>query len=166
MIQKKAFREDLFFRINVIPIYLPPLRERMEDVPLLIEAVIGDLIKRTWKPITGLSKSAMDLFLNYSWMGNVRELKSALEFAFVVAESGLIEPHHLPDHLLENQPHQETFDRSEEAEPEGKAALIAALKKADGNRTKAAKILGVTRATVWNRINKYNIKVEQGINVA
>ena len=166
MIQKKAFREDLFFRINVIPIYLPPLRERMEDVPLLTEAVIGELVKRTWKPITGLSKSAMELFLNYSWLGNVRELKSALEFAFVVAESGLIEPHHLPNHLLGNEPHREVSHPPERNEPEGKAALIAALKEAGGNRSKAAKILGVTRATVWNRINKYNIKVEQVIKVA
>jgi transcriptional regulator of acetoin/glycerol metabolism len=138
----------------------------MEDVPLLIEAIVGDLIKRTWKPITGLSKSAMDLFLGYSWMGNVRELKSALEFAFVVAESGPIEPHHLPNHLLQNQQAPEAFTELEETEPEGKAALMAALKEANGNRTKAAKILGVTRATVWNRINKYNIKVEQVIKVA
>ena len=79
MIQNKAFREDLFFRINVIPIHLPPLRERMEDVPLLVEAIMGDLIKRTGKPITGLSKSAMELFLNYSWTGNVRELKNSIE---------------------------------------------------------------------------------------
>ncbi len=166
MIQNKAFREDLFFRINVIPIHLPPLRERMEDVPLLVEAIMGDLIKRTGKPITGLSKSAMELVLNYSWTGNVRELKSALEFVFVVAESGLVEPHHLPNHLFSHQPRFDRHAPLEAAEPEAKTALIAALKKAGGNRTEAAKILGVTRATVWNRINRYNIRVEQVVKVA
>ena len=165
MIKRKEFREDLFFRINVIPIYLPHLRERMEDLSLLVEAITRELVKRTGKPITGLSKSTMDLFWTHPWTGNVRELKSALEFAFVVAESGLIEPAHLPNHLFSKQPQaQESADQME-PDSEKKSTLIAALQKAEGNRSETARILGVTRATVWNRINKYNLKVEQIIKV-
>ncbi|MBW1961399.1 MAG: sigma 54-interacting transcriptional regulator [Deltaproteobacteria bacterium] len=166
MVKGKKFREDLFFRINVIPIYLPPLRDRMEDVPLLAEAMIRDLVKRTQKAITGLSKSALEIFLSYPWHGNVRELKSALEFAFVVAESGLIMPEHLPGHLLSFQQEVSKERIPPENHSREKEQLIAALKKAGGNRSETARILGVTRATVWNRIRKYNIRLEQVIRVS
>ncbi len=170
LIQKQKFREDLFFRINVIPIHLPPLRERIDDVPILTETIIKELVQRTGKPITGLSKATLNIFLDYPWLGNVRELKSALEFAFVVSESGLIEPKHLPNHIFSNQ--QDISDESMDEDmgtgtlSGEKAALIAALKKTGGNRSKAALILGVTRTTVWNRINKYNLRLEQDIKVS
>jgi two-component system, NtrC family, response regulator HydG len=164
MVERKQFREDLFFRINVIPIHLPTLRERMEDVPALSGAIIRDLAKRSGKEISGLSKSALDLLLSYAWAGNVRELKSALEFAFVVAESGLIQPEHLPNHLLTGRREGELSgpgDLSTE-----KAVLISALKKTRGNRSETARLLGVTRATVWNRMRKHNIKMEREIRMA
>lgn len=165
MIQRHEFRKDLYFRINVIPIHLPPLRERMGDIPLLTESILRELDQRTGKPITGLSKEAMDLFLDYSWPGNVRELKSVLEFAFVVAESGLIELDYLPDHILADF-EKDTGNKMETGTLSGeKATLISALKKAGGNRSEAARILGVTRTTVWNRIKKYHIKLEQIIRV-
>jgi transcriptional regulator with PAS, ATPase and Fis domain len=82
----KSFREDLFFRINVIPIHLPPLRDRKEDIPLLVNTFVRRLNQSTGKKITGLSPEAMEWFMSYHWPGNVRELKSALEYAFVVAE--------------------------------------------------------------------------------
>ncbi len=99
MIDGKRFREDLFFRINVIPIHLPPLRERLEDVPLLVNAFVERLRERTGKRITGLSPESMDRFMSYSWPGNVRELKSALEYAFVIAEKGIIDLGQLPHPL-------------------------------------------------------------------
>jgi two-component system, NtrC family, response regulator HydG len=165
MVQCKQFRKDLFFRISVIPIHLPPLRVRLEDLPLLTEAFIRDLAKRSGKKISGISKSALDLFLSYPWTGNVRELKSALEFAFVVAESGVILPDHLPHHFLSYQWTTEYHGAPEETLSEEKAALVAALRKAGGNRSESARILGVTRATVWNRIRKHNLKVEQVVKV-
>lgn len=164
MVERKQFREDLFFRINVIPIHLPTLRERMEDVPVLADAIMRDLAKRSGKNITGLSKSALDLLLSYTWAGNVRELKSALEFAFVVAESGLIQPEHLPNHLLPVRKESEGIT-GREASSE-KTELISALKKAGGNRSETARLLGVTRATVWNRMRKYNIIMDREIRMA
>lgn len=165
MVQAKQFRKDLFFRISVIPVHLPPLRNRLEDLPLLTEAFIRDLSRRSGKKITGISKSAMDVFLSCPWTGNVRELKSALEFAFVVADSGVILPDHLPHHLLAYQESAENHGSAEGPFSQEKADLIAALRQAGGNRSETARILGVTRATVWNRIRKHNLKVEQVIRV-
>ncbi|RJR25493.1 MAG: PAS domain S-box protein, partial [Desulfobacteraceae bacterium] len=99
LLEEKSFREDLFFRINVIPIYLPPLRERSEDIPILINSFIGRLNSVTGKCVTGLSRSAMESIMGYRWPGNVRELKSALEYAFVVAEGHIIGPEQLPSQV-------------------------------------------------------------------
>ena len=82
--KKGQFREDLFFRINVIPINLPPLRERMDDVPLLVKSFVEQMQMLTKKEITGLTAEAMHLLMTYRWPGNVRELKAALEYAFVI----------------------------------------------------------------------------------
>ena len=162
MVNMQEFREDLFFRINVIPIRLPPLRERMDDLPLLVGAIIRELVKKTGKKISGLSRKTMDLFMDYPWTGNIRELKSTLQYAFVVAESALIEPEDLPNHILDPAPkipRGRLHDKGEGPVPEEKIELIEALKKAGGNKSETARILGVTRATVWNRIRKYNVKV-------
>jgi transcriptional regulator with GAF, ATPase, and Fis domain len=157
MIDSKRFREDLFFRINVIPIHLPPLRERLEDVPLLVAAFAERLRKRTGKKITGLSPEAMERFMSYSWPGNVRELKSALEYAFVIAEKGPIGLEQLPHPLVsEPNPHA---SRSRDAEE--KVALVEALRKSNGNQSEAARILGVNRVTVWNRMRKHGIDLRK-----
>ncbi|MBR9980763.1 MAG: sigma 54-interacting transcriptional regulator [Desulfatitalea sp.] len=168
MVRSGTFREDLFFRISVIPIEMPPLRDRLDDLPLLTDALIRELTAHSGKPVTGISKAAMDHLLSYAWPGNVRELKSALEFAFAVAEAGILRPEHLPRNITARHqaPPKGTLPASGMAADNGeKADLIAALKAAGGNRSETARILGVTRATVWNRIRKYGIKVEQIIQV-
>jgi two-component system, NtrC family, response regulator HydG len=157
MIESKRFREDLFFRINVIPIHLPPLRERLEDVPLLVNAFVERLRKRTGKRITGLSPQAMDRFMSYPWPGNVRELKSALEYAFVIAEKGIVGLDQLP-HPLVSEPSRHPANPKE---PEEKIALIEALRKSNGNQSEAARILGVNRVTVWNRMRKHGIDLRK-----
>jgi PAS domain S-box-containing protein len=157
MIESKRFREDLFFRINVIPIQLPPLRDRLEDMPLLVNAFVARLRERTGKRITGLSPEAMDRFMSYSWPGNVRELKSALEYAFVIAEKGAIGVEQLP-HPLVSQPRRAP---SNSKDSEEKIALIEALRKSDGNQSEAARILGVNRVTVWNRMRKHGIDLRK-----
>jgi two-component system, NtrC family, response regulator HydG len=101
LIEQKRFRDDLFFRINVIPIHLPPLRERREDIPLLVDSFIRHLSAHTSKRITGVNHRVLEHFMEYPWPGNVRELKSTLEYAFVVAESGLITEDHLPPQVLQ-----------------------------------------------------------------
>lgn len=157
MIESKRFREDLFFRINVIPIHLPPLRDRLEDVPLLVSAFVERFRERTAKRITGLSPDAMNRFMSYSWPGNVRELKSALEYAFVVAEKGAIDLEQLP-HPLVSEPGRHLANSKE---PEERVALIEALRKSNGNQSEAARILGVNRVTVWNRMRKYGIDLRK-----
>jgi len=157
MIDSKRFREDLFFRINVIPIHLPPLRERLEDVPLLVNTFAERLRERTGKRITGLSHEAMERFMSYSWPGNVRELRSVLEYAFVIAERGTIGLEQLPHPLISGPSRHPVSPK----ESEEKIALVKALRKSNGNQSEAARILGVNRVTVWNRMRKHGIDLRK-----
>ncbi|KIX12502.1 sigma-54 interaction domain-containing protein [Dethiosulfatarculus sandiegensis] len=163
LVAENRFREDLFFRINVIPIHLPPLRDRLEDIPLLAGAIMEDLAGSTQKNITGISPEVLRCFMSYSWPGNVRELKSALEFAFVVAESGQITMEHLPNQLVNIKDGLPRKRAGLKPNPE-KEALIEALRQAQGNKSQAARILGVSRATVFNRMRKYDVSLEKVIN--
>lgn len=166
LVAQNKFREDLFFRINIIPVFLPPLRDRREDIPVLVNAFIQRLISKTGKNITGLSQETMEMFMKYRWPGNIRELKGTLEYAFVIAEKGLIHLKHLPqklaiepvsnehaNSLVLPQLNNETYSQKDE--------LIKALRQSNGNQSKAARILGVNRVTVWNRIKKYNINLKK-----
>lgn len=162
LMAQKKFREDLFFRINVIPIRIPPLRERVEDIPLLIQYFIDGLRTKTGKPINGVTRSVMEHFMAYSWPGNVRELKSAVEYAFVVAESGLIGRNHLPPKIFHSE--GAVFMDLHSAGPGSvgeKKALIEALRQSGGNQSKAARMLGINRVTVWNRMKKYGIDLKK-----
>lgn len=179
LIAQKRFREDFFFRINVFPIFLPPLRDRAEDIPLLVSTFINRLNATAGKDIAGLTSAAMQRFMDYRWPGNVRELKSALEFAFVVAENGLIDLDHLPpnitsaggmltqrdqglrDSLARDHYRQAPSSPSLSPQNAEKNALIAALQQTKGNQTQAARILGVNRVTVWNRMKKYGVDVKK-----
>jgi PAS domain S-box-containing protein len=164
LIARKEFREDLFFRINVIPIHIPPLRNRTEDIPLLVNAFIRRLQTKTGKNITGLTQEAMEQLMAYQWPGNVREVKSALEYAFVIAEEGLINPEHLPRPIAGYKGaggvNPILFNHKDLAE---KKALIEALLQSKGNQSQAARILGINRVTVWNRIKKYGIDLKKVI---
>ena len=157
-----TFREDLFFRINVIPIHLPPLRERLEDLPLLVEHFLTRLRQHSGKAITGLTREAMKILLDHPWPGNVRELKGALEYAFVVAETGLIAPEHLPPKLSSREVSPTTPPEARGApDSDEKTALIDALRQAGGNQSQAAALLKVSRVTVWHRMKKYGIDVHK-----
>jgi PAS domain S-box-containing protein len=166
LIAQKRFREDFFFRINVIPIHLPPLRERSEDIPVLVHTFIQGMQNRTGKQIKGLTRKSMELFMAYHWPGNVRELKSAIEYAFVIAEQGLIKPDQLPRQIFgkDKAAGTETFlpYRGESKERE---ALIEALRQSKGNQSQAARILGVNRVTVWNRMRKYGIDMKRVLTI-
>jgi two-component system response regulator HydG len=161
LVSQGRFREDFFFRINVIPIYLPPLRERLEDVPLLIEHFMKGLREKSGKAISGIAPEAMQLLMRHHWPGNVRELRAALEYAFVIAEKGLLTPDHLPAQLIHpvsgQRPGAQSRSKPSTAE---RTALIDALAACRGNQTEAARMLGVNRVTVWHRIKKYGIDLE------
>ena len=161
LIDQKRFREDLYFRINVIPIHLPPVRNRKDDIPLLVNTFINRLEIRTGKTIRGLTREALNRFMDYRWPGNVREMKSALEYAFTVADKDTIDIDHLPPHLLTAAPASEGSIRvSGNAE---RQQLIDALRSTGGNQSQAARLLGINRVTVWNRMRKYGINLKREI---
>ena len=166
LIRAGRFRQDLFFRINVIPIHLPPLIQRREDIPLLVNTFITRLQKKTGKLIRGLSVEAMDIFMRYTWPGNVRELKSALEYAFVVATGDLIRPDQLPRNITASGtsgPYTTALDNTagQTRQERQKSELVAALRRTGGNQTQAARLLGINRVTVWNRMRKYGIDLKR-----
>ncbi|MCD4722800.1 MAG: sigma 54-interacting transcriptional regulator [Desulfobacula sp.] len=166
LIEKKEFRQDLFFRINVIPIHLPPLRDIKEDIPLLINSFIYRLNMTTGKTINGLSHDAMELFMDYLWPGNIRELKNAMEYAFVTTEGSTIHLEHLPKKISTAIPPSPVLQLTEDKIlPNEKLLLIQALKQTNGNQTKAAKILNINRVTVWNRMRKYGIDLKKVLSV-
>jgi two-component system response regulator HydG len=158
MIVEGRFREDLYYRLNVIPIHLPPLRERAEDIPVLIDYFIRRLRLRTERPIHGVAEPALEAMMAYSWPGNVRELINVLEYAFVVCREGVILPQHIPPRVLEHCPpagrrHASLPDEGRRRE------LIEALDRAGGRKGEAARILGISRVTLWKRIKKYGIEM-------
>ncbi len=158
LVREGSFREDLFYRINVVPITVPPLRERKGDIPLLAETFFRRIRLKSEKPVETIGNQAMEALMAYPWPGNVRELKSALEYAFVACPGGAIDLPHLPPDVLagpgpECRPGPAlTRDQRQQQE------LEEALRPFNGNRTRAARYLGVSRVTVWNRIKKYGLQ--------
>ena len=163
LIKEGSFREDFFFRINVIPINIPPLRSRVEDIPILADSFFQRIRLKSGKKIKGISKEAMEVMLQYHWPGNVRELKSAFEYAFVTCDTSMIYPEHLPPSLINKQGFFIDSDKFHERDEAKKKELIATLERANGNQSKAAEILGVSRVTVWNRMKRYNINFKRKI---
>lgn len=161
LVDQGAFREDLFYRINVIPIIVTPLRERVEDIPILAESFFQRIQLKSGKTINGISNDTMGTLLNYSWPGNVRELKSAFEYAFVTCQEKLIQPYHLPPAIFKGKRSFPAVKKTTDSQDEiKKKQLIEALERTGGNQSKAARILGVSRVTVWNRIKRFNIQKE------
>jgi two-component system, NtrC family, response regulator HydG len=158
LVEMGAFRKDLYFRINVIPIQMPPLRERVEDIPLLAESFFRKLRIKSGKSIEGISNLALEILMKYPWPGNVRELKSAFEYAFVTCQERLISPHHLPPDILNEEKYIPTSKAEAPSKQEiRKRQLVDALARAKGNQSIAAEILGVSRVTVWNRMKRFGI---------
>jgi PAS domain S-box-containing protein len=165
LVDRGAFRQDLFYRINVIPITVPPLRERIGDIPLLSEAFFRRIRLKSAKNIQSISNDALKVLMNYHWPGNARELKSAFEYAFVTCQESIIRPHHLPPNIFHKaRGLGESGRRSADGQDSKRKALIEALLQAGGNQSEAARILGVSRVTVWNRIKKYRIDLKRTVH--
>jgi two-component system, NtrC family, response regulator HydG len=160
LVSEGKIRKDFFFRINIIPIYLPALREHLDDLPLLVEHFFQQLRAKSGKNIAGLSAETMELLMSHPWPGNVRELRGVLEHAFVIAEKGPIAPEHLPAQMKSPAGVWKARDRHPTSGvQEERAALVEALMKCRGNQTKAARLLGVNRVTVWHRVKKHGIDI-------
>jgi transcriptional regulator with PAS, ATPase and Fis domain len=155
LVSKGAFREDLFHRINVVPISIPPLRERREDIPHLVESFLDVFRQHHGKPLPGISKKAMDLLVSYSWPGNIRELRNVLEYAAIMVSDELIRPEHLRLSVpqpLSGTSATTTVDFNISLSPEelslesitGKI-LEMTLQRCGGNKSQAAALLKVNR---------------------
>jgi PAS domain S-box-containing protein len=158
MIAQDLFRQDLFFRINVFPLNCPTLSERLDDIHIIVQNFIEQNAAKVGKDIHGLTSEAMEALLAYSWPGNIRELRNAIEYAFVLCSGSWIRKEHLPPNITANKKrtplnrHQSTVSWEED-----RKKLIEALRKTGGNQSDAARLLGVSRVTVWKRIKKYGI---------
>jgi DNA-binding NtrC family response regulator len=158
MVKRGEFREDLFYRLQVVELTLPPLRDRKEDVPLLVEHCLKEFNGKFHKKIDGLSADVERIFMNYSWPGNVRELRHALEHAFILCSGNTITADLLPLHLTSSR---EIVDASPGASDSmNEQTIRRTLEKTAGNKAKAARLLGMDRKTLYRNIEKYNIVSE------
>ncbi len=139
------FREDLFYRIQVFKISLPPLRERKEDIPLLVDHFINRFNRLRGKNISGLSDRAMRAFMRHTWPGNVRELENAIAHAFILCRGGLIELEHLPDPLRKGAAAESVTTPGETLEELEMRAIQEALARNKGRKTAAARELGINK---------------------
>jgi transcriptional regulator with PAS, ATPase and Fis domain len=163
MVRKGTFREDLFHRLNVFTLHLPPLRDRKEDIPLLVDYLLQNApTKLTISPM------ALQMMMAFSWPGNIRELKNTLESAAVIAGNGIIQPTHLPAKITggfdqnqitagKNMAKMSLDERLKEIE---KSIIIEALKKTGGVQVRATELLGINQRSLWHRIKKYDIDVK------
>jgi PAS domain S-box-containing protein len=152
------FREDLYYRLNVIEINLPLLRERYEDIPLLINHFCEVFQKNYDNKITGVSKEVLQAFMNYPWPGNVRELEHAIERAFVLCRDPMIQLEHIPAEIRDYTPARIVKRLPEDRGSDDPVAIRKALEKTDWNISKAARLLGISRWTMYRRFQKYDIR--------
>lgn len=161
-VEEKQFREDLYFRLNVVPIYLPPLRDRKEDIPLLVEHFLKEASERVKRLISGISPDALHMLVAYRWPGNVRELENCIERAAVISNGDLITGDCLPLYITtageKTEPMTEGSIEDILASTE-KKLILNALRETGGVQAKAAKLLGITERSLCYRIKKYNMKI-------
>jgi len=156
-VKEGRFREDLYYRLSVIPIYLPPLRERRQDIPLLAEYFIRRHgAKRRGRPITGITDSALDALVNYHWPGNIRELQNVIERAMVIEEDSVIHRNSLPSQT-QSGPRARVDEMKPLREVE-KTHIEKVLHFAEYNISQAARILQIDRKTLYDKIKKYDLK--------
>lgn len=164
LVEKGNFRKDFYFRINVIPIFLPSLKDRAEDIPLLVESFFRKMRLKNGKTIDGIREDTMDILMHHKWPGNVRELKGALEYSFVTCHSTMIHPNHLPETIFRQKKTQGRAKKTPfNMQGIERLELLEALERSNGNQSQAAKILGVSRVTVWNRMKRYNLQSKRKI---
>jgi DNA-binding NtrC family response regulator len=163
LVRAGTFREDLFFRLNVVPIRLPPLRERATDIPLLAQAFLREFAGENNKPVKEFTADALDALRNYHWPGNVRELRTAIEHAVVLCRGEKVSSRDLPASIRGNSAAaadpQRVLARNDLTVKEAeKQLLIRALKECKGNRTAAAKKIGMSRRTLHRKLHTYQLE--------
>ncbi|OGR08848.1 MAG: sigma-54-dependent Fis family transcriptional regulator [Desulfobacca sp. RBG_16_58_9] len=159
-IKAGTFREDLFYRLSVIPIHLPPLRERGGDIPRLVEHFLKEYSQKGNREVTGILPKAMKLLEAYSWPGNVRELAHTLERIVILEDGDVVQPEHLPSFITQRQGEFQVFsDENYTLEELEKRYIQFILRRTRGRRQDAARILGINRKTLSHKIEKFNLQV-------
>jgi len=154
-VQEGRFRDDLYYRLNVITIHLPPLRERKEDIPLLVQHFIEKFNLQMGKKVERISDEALRMLMQYDWPGNVRELENTIERAMVITKGKVITPEDIEiPSLQKNSPAEESEKTLEAVE---RAHILRVLNETDWNIQRSAQILGIDRTTLYNKIKKYNL---------
>ena len=156
--KKGTFREDLYYRLNVIPIFVPPLRERKDDIPILASHFLQKFSQERGKEITNFSAEVMEIFLGHSWPGNVRELENVIDHAIIVAKQDKILSKDLPQPLLHKSSSPQEFTTLQDHE---KDLILKTLQGTKWNIYKASKILNINRSTLYGKIRRYGLEKEQ-----
>ncbi len=183
LVANNKFREDLFYRLNVVTIMIPPLRDRKEDIPLLVSYFIAKYSKKYGKAVQGVSENVIKIFIDYNWPGNVRELENAIARGVIITSAPLIMEEHLPPELIKRikkttnqdakiskkntEPNSAKAEGEKEVTPLPEAIaklekemIMKALEKSKGNKTKAAKMLGISRKSLFNKIRDYKLNLD------
>lgn len=161
MVKEGEFREDLYYRINVFSVHMPPLRERKEDIPILVEHFLRDAPRSAQ-----ISSTALQVLMAHSWPGNVRELQNSVERAAVMCETGTVEANHLPENITKGLTNQvmrtlpESSSIDDQLREIEKGIIIEVLRKTGGVQVRAAQLLGIDQRSLWHRIRKYNIDIK------
>ena len=164
LVDRELFREDLLFRINVFPLNCPALVQRSEDIPIIVQNFIEQNGDRGDNPIVGLTAEAMEAIVAYDWPGNVRELRNAIEYAFVLCPGGWIGKEHLPPKIYTaNQTRAARHSAPAGQWSHERNHLLNTLRQVNGNQSEAARMLGVSRVTIWKRIKKYDINLRSDL---
>lgn len=158
LVKEGNFRQDLYYRINVVKIEIPPLRQRKEDISLLVEHFINKFNKLKGKEIAGVSPDAMKILMNHNYPGNVRELENIIEHAFAISSESLITPPQLPEEIvqIESKPPQEGYSTLDQLQ---KQFILNALERNEWNRYRTAKELGMHKTTLYRKISKLGIEL-------
>ncbi|MBT5306249.1 MAG: sigma-54-dependent Fis family transcriptional regulator, partial [Candidatus Scalindua sp.] len=154
MVKAGSFREDLYYRLNVVQLSLPPLRDRREDMPAMLEHFLDRFSNKINKEVSAISEDVKRIFMKYSWPGNIREFQNTLEFAVVLCNGSTITVNDLPPEFMDRNSVVLEPDYKNEDE---RQAIIHALKETGWNKAKAARLLGIDRKTIYTKITKYNI---------
>ena len=158
-VKEGRFREDLFYRVSVFPIFLPPLRERREDIPLLITHFVEKFNKEMGKTIDNISPQTMNVLLNYYYPGNIRELRNIIEHAFICIKDNTILPEHLPVELLrEGERFNITASQASSLDIVEKEWILRVLEETGWKYAETARRLGISRTTLWRKVKSFGIE--------
>ncbi|MCD6163267.1 MAG: sigma 54-interacting transcriptional regulator [candidate division Zixibacteria bacterium] len=163
LVEEGKFRQDLYYRLNVVKIELPPLRQRKEDIPLLVDHFINKFNKLKGKEIIGASPETMNILMNLNYPGNVRQLENIIEHVFALSNESIIKPHHLPDETYKGKTVSSNIKLDSLGNIE-KQFILNMLEKNNWNRSKTAKDIGIHKTTLYRKIQKLGIKPSSANN--